>query len=76
MKNGDTPANPLTWKAIIHNDGLKIDDCYGLTKREQFAMAAIQGLASSAAEYSRFHEMAKDAVAIADALLAELEKSK
>ena len=48
----------------------------GLTKREMFAMAAMQGLASSADEYSRFYEMATDAVAMADALLAELERAK
>jgi hypothetical protein len=48
----------------------------GLTKREMFAMAAMQGLLSSGATYkgsmTNRHLLAADAVAHADALLAQL----
>lgn len=83
IKNADLPAmpndtDPQTF-GLIHKSGdmsLLLKHNTGLTKREMFAMAAMQGLASSASDYSRFYEMAKDAVAIADALLAELERTK
>jgi hypothetical protein len=68
IKNADLPAIPNQV-----NGG---DIFGGLTKREMFAMAAMQGLTSSVSEYSKFHELATDAVSIADALLAELEKKK
>jgi hypothetical protein len=50
----------------------------GLTKREVFAMAAMQGLLSNLAEIRREgfkdHEIEEFAVMRADALLAELAK--
>ncbi len=45
----------------------------GLTKREYFAAMAMQGLASVE---GNIEHMAHDAVKIADALLAELEKTE
>jgi len=73
MKNADFPAMPID----IDGRGQFAPETHlGLTKREYFAGLAMQGLASSAAEYSRFYEMAKDALAMADALLAELERTK
>jgi hypothetical protein len=45
----------------------------GLTKREYFAGMAMQGMAMSDL---KFEDMAHDAVKMADALLAELEKTK
>lgn len=61
MKNGDMPANSETM---------------GLTKREAFAMAAMQGILSN--ERLQCDKPAKGvalcAIAHADALLAELEK--
>lgn len=44
----------------------------GLTKREQFAMAALQGILSQMSLYPK--DAAETAVRHADALLAELEK--
>ena len=45
----------------------------GMTKREYFAAAAMQGLmASKTGESKNYNRVPKTAVAIADALLAEL----
>ena len=75
-KNGDMPAMPIqladgeVWSE-------EYDTADGLTKREMMAMAAMQGLvASSDCGYSDCKYMAEDAVSIADALLAELERTK
>lgn len=46
----------------------------GLTKREQFAMAAMQGILNNG--IYTFADCATDAVQYADALLAELERAK
>ena len=43
------------------------------TKREIFAMHAMQSLATNTG-YGSWKDLASDAVALADALLAELEK--
>lgn len=45
----------------------------GLTKREYFAGLAMQGMAMSDL---KFEDIAHDAVKMADAVLAELEKTK
>jgi len=79
MKNSELPAMPATIETQYDETprGLALykDVLYpGLSKREMFAMAAMQGLTSSVSEYSKFHELATDAVSIADALLAELER--
>ena len=79
MKNANQPAAPLSVTdaqlALLTANGAQVDIA-GLTKREYFAGLAMQALAGSAAEYTRFSEMAADAVVIADALLAELERTK
>ena len=79
IKNGDLPAMPLAngadgcpWTVNdLGNPALVI----GLTKREQFAAMAMQGLLSHNANW-RPIAVAETAAAMADALLAELEKSK
>jgi len=50
----------------------------GMTKREAFAMAAMQGLLSSWGEHdvSSFFEIASDSLNAADALLQALEDKK
>jgi hypothetical protein len=67
---GEYPAFPIRW-----GDGTTD---IGLTKRELFAAMAMQGMmATSAHERTRGiteHGMAKGAVIIADALIAELAK--
>jgi hypothetical protein len=73
--NGNLPAMPQT-----HSDNLcqqtgtvKVEHA-GLTKREMFAMAAMQGLLAN--ESDRLPQyIAADAVIAADALLAELERT-
>ena len=85
MKNADKPAYPSgeayrsqsipggDWveckKGALHN---------GLTKREMFAMAAMQGILSSLDDDCAVSpsELARCAVRNADALLAELEARK
>lgn len=82
IKNGDLPAMPaIMLSKVESNSGLKYElktECVGLTKREQFAMAAMQGLISSGMDWTLFdhRDVSEQAVIMADALLAELEKSK
>lgn len=75
-KNADLPAAPTIYADMGVNGQREIFcDNQGLTKREHFAAIAIQGMI--AAEYgSRVsaQQWAKDAVEVADALLAELDK--
>lgn len=83
IKNGDLPAMPVhqVWQdcGIDGNSGPHyvetIDKC--LTKREQFAMAAMQGLLVNAERNSLSFDTAHvQAVKCADNLLAELERTK
>lgn len=76
MSNGDAFA----YEAGVTRDGRRGSG--GLTKREVFAMAAMQGALTTAAApcltgmQGAEPEVAKQAVRMADALLAELEKVK
>ena len=86
MKNGDMPASPCgeSYKTQqypggdwIHNKKSALHS--GLTKREMFAMAAMQGILTSETDDWRHKEeesLAASAVKYADALLAELERTK
>lgn len=72
MKNADLPAMPnydLTEGGYLLVTG-------GLTKREYFAGLAMQGLCAHSGDYHRDTDLAQDAVMYADALLAELERTK
>ena len=78
MKNSDRTASPVEC-CIIDNSG----DYIGLTKREHFAVFAMQGYISGQMAWSdcdgggvspSYEEVASEAVSFADALLAELEK--
>lgn len=62
MDNADKPAFPV-----------QIDDWHGLTKREQFAMAAMQGYIAGN-EKRNIYDIAEYSVHAADALLKELAK--
>jgi hypothetical protein len=80
--NGNLPAMP---KTIFQQIG-DISECYssgGLTKREMFAMAAMQGFCADivnvyenlcGADEVPTEYLARQAVFAADALLAELER--
>lgn len=89
IRNGDLPAMPVMDESTQeqYNGVLNIRHSvlsYGLTKREQFAMAAMQGLLSGVHGDSSLYDAAPEwvrniseaSVEFADALLAELEKSK
>lgn len=79
MKNGDMPASPVFNESGVpmHHSGGVIREgvCSGLTKRELFAAMAMQGLLASDLE-AKFEVFAEVSVLQADALLAELEKSR
>lgn len=75
MKNADLPAAPSGVLQDGYNYGhypLNV----GLTKREMFAMAAMQGLCANNNEYNSYQHLANSALCHADALLAELERTK
>lgn len=73
MSKGNEPAYPSskTWNDDNGNWGIP----YGLTKREYFAGLAMQGILANGWDKAFRSNMAKQAIAYADALLAELEKT-
>lgn len=76
--NVDMPAMPCDvndlYNATVREDMEWEKAALGLTKREQFAMAAMQGLLSSSVDGQSLRGMAMVAIKCADALLAELDK--
>ena len=80
MKNANMPAMPLPNGAddrpymFGHNEPIRDGHAVGLTKREQLAAMAMQGLCAHSGDYHTEQDLAHDAVMYADALLAELEK--
>lgn len=77
-KNADMPAMPTTEFHETGNGEAFINSNTGLTKREMFAMAAMQGILSSLTDEHDLSVdcLAKCSVRNADALLAELERTK
>lgn len=78
IKNGDLPAMPVGTVQLYEsrcNGGSWELGSLGLTKREQFAAMAMQGLLSSNSNW-RPNVAAEIALLMADALLAELESAK
>lgn len=84
MSNANNPAHPMPIASC--NDGGSVNtgdnlhpDWRGLTKREAFAMAAMQGLAAAHTRGGKWTgnvpEAAVQAVVMADALLAALERT-
>lgn len=71
--NGDLPASPTIYADMAPNGQREIY-CVneGLTKREMFAMAAMQGILSKGGSEAVY--ACTRAVKLADELLAELEK--
>lgn len=78
MSNPINDGGPAFPNPALANEGFQPRyDLTGLTKREIFAMVAMQGLISSNATYSGKIDrsaLARDAVAQADALMAALER--
>lgn len=76
MKNAELPAMPCEWKDFDSQRIQVVRESYsGLTKREMFAIHAMQGLCTHSGDYHLPEHLARDAVMYADAVLAELEKS-
>ncbi len=73
MKN--EPAFPIN-KTINDSEGnfMVAVTCTGLTKREYFAAAAMQGLLSCGDYFFSEKSIVEEAVVFADVLIAELEK--
>ena len=84
IKNGDMPAMPQDYTLWCEGIGICPTLGVGLTKREQFAMAAMQGMLAN--QYvqdfnggespDRPNALAIKAVAYADKLLKALEKAQ
>ena len=73
IKNGDMPAMPIE----INGFGQFAPEAFiGLTKRETMAMHAMAALIGKTDSVYDFADAAIDAAAYADALLAELERTK
>lgn len=75
IKNGDLPAMPIELTGF----GQFAPEAHvGLTKREMFAMAAMQGILSNGVDFTTHEDkdVASAAVIHADNLLAELERAK
>lgn len=82
MSNSDSPANPTQYMDYSNGSGELYCDNNGLTKREAFAMAAMQGLLANGIPDSKsfvvpqdeYEMLAAASVLQADALLKELSK--
>lgn len=72
MSNQDQPAFPLTLREGEKFEGVSNID--GLTKREYFAVMAMQGVIAS--DSTLFSVVASVSVQLADELIKELEKMK
>ena len=84
MKNADMPAMPTQTydhSAAMQGLAVTVTDQSGLTKREMFAMHAMQGLLAANSGWRNSNPMTHDIIVneaayIADALLEELECTK
>lgn len=77
MRNANLPAMPQTHAdSLCQQTGTVKVEHAGLTKREMFAMAAMQGIAGESDSAEMSDSIARIAVSHADALLAELERTK
>lgn len=74
-KNGDMPAMPTFDYDVRGNDVVQFTDSAGLTKREMMAMHMMAGLLAREGKHDLQYESSL-AVKAADALLAELERTK
>ena len=73
IKNGDMPAMPQDDAVWCQRIGECPTLATGLTKREMMAMYIAAGLISD--QQVKAHQVAEDAVRVADLLLAELERT-
>jgi hypothetical protein len=75
IKNADLPAMPIM---ELNPEGAPVDYHAGLTKREQFAAMAMQGILASkyVGSLSMPNGLVITALGYADALLIQLEKDQ
>ena len=74
-KNGNLPAMPQTnADNLCMQTGTAKAEHAGLSKREMFAMAAMQGILANSSNLMSY--AARDAVLMADELLTQLEATK
>ena len=73
MTNADMPAMPIELNGFRK---CAQESYTGLTKREMFAMAAMQGICANSSDRYTYEQLAGHAVAHADALLKQLEQTK
>lgn len=75
MKNANLPANPITQEMFDEMElgRESIEEGFGLTKREKFAMAAMQGLIGGEDHSGWSKSKSVQAVYIADKTLEALE---
>lgn len=82
IKNGDLPAMPLMLTsemvALIKSNPVQAGVASGISKREQFAAMAMQGILSAGVNRVtlNYDQLASQAVFCADFLLKELERTK
>lgn len=77
MSNANLPAFPVSAndRANYEAGGYVPNGVFGLTKREYFAAKAMQGLCADPNTGDlQYGDIARVAVGLADALIAELEK--
>jgi len=75
MNNGDLPAYQVTTEAIETEEDIATEwfNHTGLTKREAFAMAAMQGMLASGEVITDYDYLASEATEMANAMLKALE---
>jgi len=75
MSGANDPAfaSPAAWHPLHE---MQIGGSMGMTKRELFAAMAMQGLVGNTTISGSAKAYARDAIAIADALLAALEDGR
>lgn len=76
MRNRDMPAKPHEWRDITEHGGEMLRETFfGLTKLEEAAMRAMQGILAGGFELSS-KAIIEESVRLANALFDELEKAE
>ncbi len=76
IKNGDLPAMPVEEGHLYQSrcdNGSWALGALGLTKREMFAITALQGLLACKSDKAVMNDLVSYAVSVADKLLIKLE---
>ncbi|MCP4372994.1 MAG: hypothetical protein GY797_33540 [Deltaproteobacteria bacterium] len=80
MTRGNEPAYPVEYKECQPHTGIELVRglSEGMTIRQRFVIAAMQGLSSSSIRYSSStkFDIEKEVIRLADACLAEEERTR